>query len=331
MKTWIRTIIPALALMMACSPGDDSLPPIPPAADPITELTASPAITGTTLLVLGTVQDAGSPQIGCEKDCCKDLWENPVDRKVVSLGIIDSENEQTWLFEASPDMPAQMKLLMDQATFTDAEVPDGIFLTHAHIGHYTGLMHLGREAMGASNVPVYAMPKMAEFLTNNGPWSQLITLENIRIEALQDSTTIELSTNLKVTPFRVPHRDEFSETVGYLIEGPTKNVLFIPDIDKWDRWGQDIKEVIKTVDLALLDATFYANGEIPGRDMSEIPHPFVEESMTLFADLPAEERIKIMFIHYNHTNPLLDPGSEASGTVVTNGYNMARQGDQIEL
>jgi len=28
------------------------------------------------------------------------------------------------------------------------------------MGHYTGLMHFGREVMGTNNLPVYAMPKM---------------------------------------------------------------------------------------------------------------------------------------------------------------------------
>ena len=70
-------------------------------------------------------------------------------------------------------------------------------------------------------------------------------------------------------PFLVPHRDEFSETVGFEIKGENKTAVFIPDIDKWSKWNSDLKELIKRVDYAFLDATFYKNGEIPSRDMSE--------------------------------------------------------------
>eukprot|EP00957_Ditylum_brightwellii_P156501 11911053-Ditylum_brightwellii.AAC.1 len=68
------------------------------------------------------------------------------------------------------------------------KTPDGIFLTHAHIGHYTGLMYLGREALGAVDVPVYAMPRMRSFLKNNGPWSQLVSLGNINIQNLEEKS-----------------------------------------------------------------------------------------------------------------------------------------------
>ena len=39
----------------------------------------------------------------------------------------------------------------------------GVFLTHAHIGHYTGLMNFGNEAMGTKELPVFCMPKMKSF------------------------------------------------------------------------------------------------------------------------------------------------------------------------
>ena len=237
------------------------------------------------LVVLGTVQDGCSPHIGCQKDCCAPLWDAPdPTRKVVALGVIDHENGKTFLFEATPNLPEQLKLLK-AAAGTERETPDGIFLTHAHIGHYTGLQFLGREALGAKNVAVYAMPKMSSFLAQNGPWSQLVALHNIALQDLNDQQPIQLTTNIKVTPFLVPHRDEFSETVGYRIEGPNQKVLFIPDINKWSKWKHDIREEIKKVDYAFLDASFFDGEEINNRDISEIPHPFVIESMALFLSL----------------------------------------------
>lgn len=279
----------------------------------------SPAI-----IVLGTIQDAGSPHAGCTKDCCKNLFSKPdPTRMVVALGLIDPTNQLNFLFEATPDLPLQMKLLKSYSPFRQEETPNGIFLTHAHIGHYSGLMYLGRESMNAKSTPVYAMPKMQEFLEKNGPWSQLLTLKNIAVQGLKNLEPQRLSSNLQVTPLQVPHRDEFSETVGYRIEGPNKSALFIPDIDKWERWSLDIVEEIKKVDYAFLDATFYDNAELNYRNMSEIPHPFVVESMQRFKDLPASEKRKIYFIHLNHTNPLLNPKSPQFKELKKNGFQVA--------
>jgi pyrroloquinoline quinone biosynthesis protein B len=206
-----------------------------------------------------------------------------------------------------------------------------VFLTHAHIGHYAGLMHFGREAMNAQGLPVYAMPLMSAYLSNNGPWSQLVALNNVALMPLGDNQPVALTTSLSVTPMLVPHRDEFSETVGYRIEGPNKSALFIPDINKWADWDTDIVALIKTVDYALLDATFFADGELGNRDMSQIPHPFVAESMALFSNLPAKERGKVWFIHFNHTNPLLDLESPESLRVIDAGYHIAAEGLRLPL
>ncbi|MEO0377504.1 MAG: MBL fold metallo-hydrolase [Cyanobacteria bacterium P01_A01_bin.17] len=167
---------------------------------------------------------------------------------------------------------------------------------------------------------------MKDYLENNGPWDQLTVLENISVNKIQQDSAYQLSSSLSVIPILVPHRGEYSETVAYIIKGPSKSALFLPDIDKWNIWEKDIREVIKTVDFAFLDATFYNQAEIPHRDMSEIPHPFIVESMELFKDLPLEEKSKVYFIHLNHTNPALVETSEASLFIKQSGYHIARKG-----
>jgi len=253
-------------------------------------------VTEISLVVLGTIQDAGSPQLGCTKDCCKKLFLNPdKDRMVVSLGLIDPIHKTNYIFEATPDFTQQVKRLKNFSAFNTKETPDGIFVTHAHIGHYTGLMYLGTEAMNADSIPVYVMPRMKTFLEQNGPWSQLVKNRNITLQEMADEKEIRLTNNLKVIPFTVPHRDEFSETVGFTIIGPNKKALFIPDIDKWQKWNTSITEALAKVDYAFIDGTFYDAAEINNRDISTIPHPFIIESMKLFKDLPATERKKIYF------------------------------------
>lgn len=283
------------------------------------------------LVVLGTVQDGGAPHIGCVKACCKKLWTDPDPTlKVVSLGVIDHEYDKVYVIEATPDFPEQLAKLNELAGRPISQMPDGIFITHAHIGHYTGLMYLGREAKGANNVPVYVMPKMKEFLSTNGPWNQLVELKNIQFKSFENGLA-QLSDNLRVRPFTVPHRDEYSETVGFVIEGPSKKVLFIPDIDKWSKWEEDITAKIKDVDVAYLDATFFDGKEINNRDIAEIPHPFAIESMELFNSLPKVEKAKVHFIHLNHTNPLLNPQSKAYQSVHDRSFNVAEYLDVIAL
>ena len=283
------------------------------------------------IVVLGVAQDAGYPQTNCYQPHCMRAWQDPdLKRLTSSIAVVDDEGMRKYLFDATPDMREQLFRLHEMAPDPEFTL-DGVFLTHGHIGHYTGLMHFGHEASNANNVPVYAMPRMRTYLSDNGPWNQLVNHQNIRLVSLEDGEDARLSDRLTVTPMLVPHRDEYTETVGYRIEGPNRSALFIPDIDKWSDWETDIRDLVNSVDYALLDASFFADGELPGRDMSKIKHPFVAESMRLFADLSEEEKSRVIFIHFNHTNPLLVEGSPQQKEVEARGFRVARPGMKLPL
>jgi len=285
------------------------------------------------IIVLGIAQDGGFPQAGCNKDCCKQAWLNDsLRRNVVCLGLVDPASGKKWMFEATPDFKYQLRELQQTGApdTNNRSGLSGIFITHGHIGHYTGLMNLGREVMDAEHVPVYAMPRMQKFLTENGPWSQLIKLNNIAFVHLQDDSIVHLTPSISVRPFLVPHRDEYTETVGFEIIGPHKKLIFIPDINKWQKWNTSIIDLIKKVDFAFLDGTFFKDGEI-GREMQNVPHPFVSESMELFNAMPAAEKAKINFIHFNHTNPLLHADSPERKEVIDAGFGIAHEGQAVSL
>ncbi len=278
------------------------------------------------VVVLGVAQDGGAPHAACEKTCCINKWNNPnLHNKVSSIGIVDPVSNEVWMIDATPDFAEQLHFL----TSNNRRELKGIFLTHAHIGHYTGLMHLGREVMGAKSTVVNVMPKMESFLRSNGPWSQLVDLKNISLSRLIDSKKVYLNTRLSITPFKVPHRDEFSETVGYRIEGPSKSLVFIPDIDKWNKWQTDIKDIVENSDYSLLDGTFYDINELPGRDMSQIPHPFIVETMKIFKN--SDKKDSIFFIHLNHTNPALDNSSNEFQNIIDSGFNVTQRGNKLNL
>ena len=282
------------------------------------------------ITILGTAQDGGFPHIGCQKECCDNYYDGFLPKqKVVSLGLIDKESNLKFLFEATPDISTQLADL-EKNHLKTSSIIDGVFITHAHMGHYAGLLYFGIEALGKKDIPVYVMPKMKEFLLNNGPWNQLIDLQNIVCSDLQKDSTIVVSNSLKVTPFIVPHRDEFSETVGYKIEGKNKSSLFIPDINKWNLWDKNIVEEVTKVDYAFIDATFYKDGEI-NRPMSEIPHPFIEETVELFKDETIQTKNKVIFIHFNHTNPALQTNSKERKDLELLGFRFATEGDIFDL
>ena len=282
------------------------------------------------ITILGTAQDGGFPHIGCQKKCCDDFYKGVSPKqKVVSLGLIDREAQQKFLFEATPDISTQLADLEKNHLRTNTII-DGVFITHAHMGHYAGLLYFGKEALGKKDIRIYAMPKMKDFLVNNGPWSQLVSTKNIAFSDLKKDKVVQLNNSLKVTPFLVPHRDEFSETVGYKIEGGKKSALFIPDINKWSLWEKNIVEEVKKVDYAFLDATFFKEGEI-NRPMSEVPHPFIEETVDLFKNESLTTKNKVIFIHFNHTNPALQTSSKERKELTLLGYKFATEGERFEL
>ena len=184
------------------------------------------------LMVLGITQDTGYPQINCSESCCEVAWDKTELKKMTtSLAIVDPISNQQWILDATPNITEQLHLLNKTSGIKNIE---GIFITHAHIGHYTGLMYFGKEGMNTSKIPVYVMPKMKKFLEKNAPWSQLVKSKNISLNLIKDQSFIQLNERIRITPFLVPHRDDYSETVGFKIQTKSKSSIFIPDIDKWE-------------------------------------------------------------------------------------------------
>jgi len=283
------------------------------------------------IIVLGIMQDGGYPQAGCYKPCCKEMWLKPNERKfAVSLAIVDKQNKEWWLIEATPDFREQLNLFREITNAAYNILPNGILLTHGHIGHYTGLMHLGMEAIGTNSLPIFVQARMKNFLTNNGPWSQLVKLNNIDLQLINTTKKLYLNNQIEVESFKVPHRDEYTETVGFKIYGQNKSLLFIPDIDKWEKWGKDITLEIEQADMAIIDGSFYKEGEIERLSMAEIGHPFIVESIALFEKLSIENRKKIYFAHLNHTNPVLK-NTEEYKLVKESGFNILEQGKVFSI
>lgn len=283
------------------------------------------------LHVLGTAQDAGLPHPNCFCKNCVEAIENPAFRRTAaSLAIVLPEENAWHLIDATPDMKEQMARVQMKHNL-QGRLMSSIFLTHAHLGHYPGLLFLGREAIGAKKIPVLAGAKMKKLLEEQAPWSQLTKLNNIELQEMHDGQAIAVSPDVTITPIDVPHRNEFSETFAFWITGTKKKVLYIPDIDRWEQWDKDIYEACKEADICLLDGTFHSTEDLKniGRDYREIPHPLMTETMDRLQDLV--EQTEIYFIHLNHSNPAIDSEGTVRKELEMKGFHIAEEGIEFVL
>jgi pyrroloquinoline quinone biosynthesis protein B len=270
-----------------------------------------------TATLLGTAQDGGIPQAGCSCPRCDAAWNDASRaRRAVCLGL--SDGARGFLVDATPDIKSQLR---------DLDAPlAGVLLTHAHMGHYAGLVHLGYEAMNVRELPLYASPRMITFLQRNVPWKQLFEKRNLMPQKLIPGKPVRLMDGLAVDCFPVPHRDEWSDTLAYRFTGEEASLLYIPDISSWDDLDRDIAALCRDVDIALLDGCFYSAAELPGRNLADLGHPLVTDTVERLTGIVTDVRL----IHLNHTNPLAG-STQVRKLVESTGIRVADENDSWTL
>ena len=278
------------------------------------------------ICILGTAQDGGYPQVGCDDRCCDLAWNNASLIRLPScISLLNLQTKKFWLFDVTPDIKKQMKMLDSY----DCKL-SGVFITHAHIGHYMGIINFGLEVMNLNKLPVYVMPRMKSFLENNSMITQLLKHENIKLIELSNEKSLYID-DAEVKPFCVPHRNELSETVGFQIKGKSKSAIYLPDIDSWDNWEENLFALIHSNDILYIDGTFYSNSELKKRDISKVPHPPIISTMNLLSDLDQGLKQKIQFIHFNHTNNVLRENSDEYHGVISNGFLLSKEMENYKI
>jgi pyrroloquinoline quinone biosynthesis protein B len=268
------------------------------------------------LLILGSGQDAGSPQVGRD-------GSNGLARTASSVAVISSDGT-VLLFDASPDIRVQYQRLAEFCGY--APPLDGVFVTHGHMGHYSGLLHFGKEGASTDDLPLFAPESVLEFLEANEPWASLFTGGNLIPIAIDDAAAT--LGEITVTSVPVPHRAEFTGTVGYSIAvNDVPWVFYLPDIDGWDEWPE-ADTVFGSHQVCLIDATFSSPDELPGRDLAAIKHPLVTDTIGRFRHLTDDRTM--MLTHINHSNPLGVPDAPITVETRDLGFAIAYDGRVID-
>jgi pyrroloquinoline quinone biosynthesis protein B len=259
--------------------------------------------------VLGIAQDGGVPHVGCDCKRCRAARVDPTAQRYAASLLVMTGGAH-YLVDATPDLWFQVPLAP----------PDGVFLTHEHFGHVGGLGHFGTEGVAAEALPVYCTPALAEYLTGSGPGAQFVENGNLSFVPQASGETIALSDGA-VTAHAVRHRTEWAPTVAFQFEGD-RSLLYLPDLDRWTR---DALELVDAVDVAFVDGTFFTESEVDRYEA--VPHPTISNSMDALADVETDVR----FLHLNHTNPALDPESDARKHVEAAGFRIAERADTVDL
>lgn len=282
-------------------------------------------------VVLGIMQDAGLPHVGCRCRRCAAAYSDPnLAQYTASLAIVDTRGEAAgvWLIDATPDIRYQLNMLADvlgphPTVAGRLRQPDGLFLTHAHMGHTAGLAQLGPEGMNVQGLPVYASAPLVEVLKETRLWHPLI--RNLDLRPFESGRPVRLASDLAITPLPVPHRDELDAgSFAMRVQGPNRALLYLPDIDGWEQWAE-AHQILEEVDVALVDASFFSADELDGRP--PVAHPLVPDTLAFWKEIPAQ----LVLTHINHTNPALDTGSPACQAVLANGAEFATNGQLFKL
>lgn len=279
-----------------------------------------------TAVVLGIMQDGGLPHIGCACARCRAALADPAQRQYTAcLALVDRREPEAavWLIDATPDVTWQLALLAGDLGPHPTRPgrlrqPDGVFLTHGHMGHIGGLPQFGPEALAAADLPVYGPPALLGLLQEMALWRPL--LGGLDCRPLAGGAAQSLGAQLTITAVPVPHRDEWGAgTFAYYIDGPRRSLLYLPDIDDWALWPE-AASWLGRADFALVDGSFYSVDELGGR--APVAHPLVPDTVERFAGIPGH----LLFTHLNHTNPLLDAAGPARQHLLARGAGVAATG-----
>lgn len=297
--------------------------------------------------VLGTASIGGVPEWDCTCPNCATARKNPKLRRTRASIAVTIDKDQYILIDAGHDLKTQLETQgitprpeKTGETFRESRL-DSVFLTHGHADHTAGIAEF---CTGKSfQLPVYAPPDLNVFLFGTeehpnyfGELGRLAKNYVIPIDLYKNETITRLD-EIEITGFEVPHtkvlengRKYPSTTYAYEIKHDEKRVIYAPDIGELN---PQVMKRIKGADVFLMDATFWWDNEL--ERISGIPitshqlgHVPQEEAVETLREADVG---RVIYTHFNHTNPVLDPAQPFQKKVIEAGQENAYDGMKIEI
>lgn len=287
------------------------------------------------VIVLGSAQDGGFPQWDCNCVNCQLSRSGELRFRLRSSLALEDDLGNIIILDASPDLKHQVDVIGSSRQrigriCSDRVSPiDAILITHAHWGHVMGLLEF---SAGASfEVPVYCSPSVSSIIYASPVFRSLIDGDFIRIMEFKDNIPLEIvnyrgqKTYFKLEAFKVPHREDFTDTYGFKIFHKSSSITYIPDIKVLD---EEIIRKIDDTDFLFFEGTFYWDDELwrvskIKRTSKELGHIPIVESLLILRELEIDMKY---YIHLNHTNPVLRSGSDERRSVEDAGIKIVDDG-----
>ncbi len=290
--------------------------------------------------VLGSAQDGGFPEWDCNCLNCRLSRQNALKFRFRSSLAVESENGCIVVLDASPDLKSQISMLRPYSrriseAYAGRVAPiDAILITHAHWGHIMGLLEL--SAGYPFKIPVYCSHYVASIIRSSRIFKSLVDGNFIDIIEFGDGDVLDVvdwrgrRTGLKFEAFKVPHREDFTDTYGFKVFDKKSSIVYIPDIKTL---SNNILSRIEGSNALFFEGTFYWEDElwrISGirRTSTELGHIPMVESLSILKELQVNLKY---YIHLNHTNPTLRSNSDERRTIEKAGLKIAFDGLAIEF
>jgi len=293
--------------------------------------------------VLGSAAGGGLPQwnCGCER-CVRARAGDPAVPPRTQPSIAVSADGVRWsIVNASPDVRDQLArfpALHPRPGTRDIPL-DTILVTNADVDHVLGLLVL-RESLPYR---IVSTPFVRDALQGHNALLHLLE-PAWGIAKLDQPVMLDRDGHLEARFFPVPGKvptwlaklasNQPETTVGVRITDlrSGRRLVYAPGVAKLD--AGTLAE-FEAASCSFVDGTFFRNDELsamrPGApDATAMGHVPISGPGGSFPIL-AELRGRVVYIHINNTNPILDANSPEASLVLRAGIEIAMDGMEVEI
>ena len=299
--------------------------------------------------VLGSGAGGGFPQWNCNCHNCKRLRFGQMKgrARTQSSIAVSTDNENWLLFNASPDIRAQLEVfsgMWPKHGLRDTGIK-AVLLIDSQIDHTTGLLML-REG---KPLDIYCTEMVKQDLTTGFPIFNMLSHyctvnhhpipidgSSFTMPAIHDLRFYTHSLKSKAPPYS-PHRHNphDGDNIGVIVEqiSTGKKLYYAPGLGEIET---HVLAAMQQADCLLVDGTFWHEDEMIEQNLSlkkaaEMGHLPQSGEHGMISVLNTLDKPRKILIHINNTNPILDDDSVQRKTLEAADIEVAYDGLEIDL